>query len=130
MKTKPTYSVSSSSCTLSMMADVDVDAEKMEIGEYEGASFTRLSGVLDTSSAIQKYRLEHTVKPKETTSFLNEYKAEMKKRKVIFPGFRPGVLPPYAMGDVRKYIVSYALELTIGTDMTDEWMMYSILTKI
>lgn len=97
------------------MADVaNIDGE-LEVGEYEGAVFKKVGGVMDASSKIQRYRLEHTMKPKETNAFLNEYKAEMKRRKVIFPGFRPGVLPPYAMGDVRKYIVSYALELTIGS---------------
>ena len=100
-----------------MMTDVgvDLDAGNLEVGEYEDATFTKLPGVLAPSSIGQKYRQEYTMKPTETTTLLNEYKAEMKKRKVILPGFRPGVLPPYAMGDVRKYIVSYALELTIGT---------------
>jgi hypothetical protein len=39
----------------------------------------------------------------------------MKKRKVTFPGFRPGKIPPFAMTDVRRYIVCYGLELTIGS---------------
>lgn len=38
----------------------------------------------------------------------------MKKRKVQFPGFRPGNLPPYVMVDVRKYIVCYGLESMLG----------------
>ena len=97
------------------MADVADTSGELEVGEYEGAVFKKVGGAIDPSSKIQRYRLEHTMKPKETNAFLNEYKAEMKRRKVIFPGFRPGVLPPYAMGDVRKYIVSYALELTIGS---------------
>ena len=97
------------------MTDVADMGEELEVGEYEGAVFKKIGGVMDPTSKIQRYRLEHTMKPKETNAFLNEYKAEMKRRKVIFPGFRPGVLPPYAMGDVRKYIVSYALELTIGS---------------
>eukprot|EP01035_Chromulina_nebulosa_P019091 gene19091-24919_t len=38
----------------------------------------------------------------------------MKRRKVSFPGFRPGKLPPYVMGDVRKYLISFGLETLIG----------------
>ena len=107
--------LSSSSTTALCMTDVANVSGELEIGEYEGAVFNKVGGVMDPSSKIQRYRLEYTMKPKETNAFLNEYKGEMKRRKVIFPGFRPGVLPPYAMGDVRKYIVSYALELTIGS---------------
>jgi FKBP-type peptidyl-prolyl cis-trans isomerase (trigger factor) len=46
--------------------------------------------------------------------YLGEYKEEIKKKKVVFPGFRPGKLPPYVMPDVRRYIVCYGLESLIG----------------
>merc|ERR1711871_506124 len=58
--------------------------------------------------------MEATLESKEMNVFLNEYKEEMKRRGVVFPGFRPGKLPPYVMGDVRRYLVSYGLENTIG----------------
>lgn len=48
-------------------------------------------------------------------SFFEEYKEEMKRRKVVFPGFRAGKLPPYVMPDVRKYLVCFGLESIIGT---------------
>jgi hypothetical protein len=88
--------------------------DELNIGEYKDVTFSKVSGVLESDSDISKYRIEATIKSKELNSFLNEYKDEMKKRKVVFPGFRPGKLPPYAMTDVRRYIVSYGLELTIG----------------
>ena len=61
-----------------------------------------------------EYELKAKIPAKEMKSYLEEYKDEMKKRKVVFPGFRPGKLPPYVMGDVRKYIVSYGLETILG----------------
>lgn len=49
-----------------------------------------------------------------SVEYLNEYQEEMKRRKVVFPGFRPGKLPPYVMGDVRRYLVCFGLETMIG----------------
>lgn len=98
---------SSSATTLSMTEN------SLDTGDYDG-KFFKVSGVIGASADIESYRLEATIKSKELNSFLEEYKGEMKRRRVIFPGFRPGVLPPYAMGDVRKYIVSFGLETTLG----------------
>ena len=84
----------------------------LDVGEFENTKFTKIAD--GTSKNIDKYRVESVIKSKELNSYLNEYKEEMKKRRVVFPGFRPGKLPPYAMGDVRRYIVSFGLETTFG----------------
>ena len=90
-----------------------MSGDALDVGEYDG-KFSKIPGVTGSTKDIQRYRLEATIKSKELNGFLEEYKGEMKRRKVIFPGFRPGVLPPYAMGDVRKYIVSFGLETSLG----------------
>ncbi len=84
----------------------------LDVGEYNNVKFEKV-GDYD-SNGIGKYRMEATLESKEMNVFLNEYKEEMKRRGVVFPGFRPGKLPPFVMGDVRKYLVSYGLENTIG----------------
>jgi len=83
-------------------------------GELENIELTRLSGVLAESSDIQRYRIDATLKSKQLNEILEEYKGELKARKISFPGFRPGKIPPFAMTDVRRYIVCYGLETTIG----------------
>lgn len=88
------------------------DSDELDLGGIENMEFTRLTRI---SPTIAKYRLEGFIKSKECNSYLEEYKAEMKRRKVKFPGFRVGFLPPFAMTDVRRYIVSYGLELNLGT---------------
>ena len=101
--------------------------ENAPTGSLESTSFIQDDDELDTgdiknmkfkciikNGSINKYRLEGRISSKELNSYLDEYKAEMKQRKVVFPGFRAGKLPPYVMVDVRRYIVSYGLELNIG----------------
>ena len=61
------------------MTDVADMGEELEVGEYEGAVFKKIGGVMDPTSKIQRYRLEHTMKPKETNAFLNF---------IVFPIFR------------------------------------------
>jgi hypothetical protein len=91
---------------LHMMSDLDT-------GDFEGVK--RFSKVSDVSGKISKYLLEATIDKKELNSYLEEYKEEMKRRKVVFPGFRAGKLPPYVMADVRKYLVCYGLETILGS---------------
>ena len=67
--------------------------------------------ISDVSYGVSKYRFTGELTKASLDSYLDEYKEEMKRRKVRFPGFRPGKMPPYVMGDVRKYIVSYGLEI-------------------
>jgi len=86
---------------------------KLDVGEYENIKFEKISDI-NAESGLGKYRLEATIASSEMNVYLNEYKDEMKRRKVVFPGFRAGKLPPYVMGDVRRYLVSYGLENTIG----------------
>ena len=60
--------------------------QQLDIGEFN-ADFKQIDSL---PSDIGKFRLQATIKSKEMNSYLEEYKAELKKRKVSFPGFRPG----------------------------------------
>ena len=84
---------------------------EMDVGEFEQAVFKKTAVVKDN---VGKYTLEATIEKGALNSYLLEYKEEMKRRKVLFPGFRAGKLPPYVMPDVRKYLVCYGLETLIG----------------
>lgn len=84
---------------------------ELDVGEFENVQFTKIGTI---SPVISKYRVEALIKAKSFNEYLIEYKAEMKRRKVIFPGFRPGSLPPFVMGDVRKYLICYGLENLLG----------------
>ena len=83
----------------------------MDVGEFEQAVFTKVAVV---KGNVGKYTLEATIEKAALNSYFLEYKEEMKRRKVLFPGFRAGKLPPYVMPDVRKYLVCYGLETMIG----------------
>ena len=89
---------------------VSLGMSALDLGDFEDTEFTLLSG----NKELGKYGLKATIKKADMNSFLNEYKEEMARRKVVFPGFRAGKLPPYVMGDVRKYLVCYGLETMIG----------------
>ena len=84
---------------------------EMDVGDFEQAVFKKTAVVKDN---VGKYTLEATIEKGALNSYLLEYKEEMKRRKVLFPGFRAGKLPPYVMPDVRKYLVCYGLETLIG----------------
>ena len=90
------------------MSTTDIE---MDVGEFEQAVFKKTAVVKDN---VGKYTLEATIEKAALNSYLLEYKEEMKRRKVLFPGFRAGKLPPYVMPDVRKYLVCYGLETLIG----------------
>ena len=100
-----------SSSRLYMSEGGDADYE-LDVGEYENVVFKKAASLSDK---IGKYTLEAVVPTSALNSYLEEYKEEMKRRKVVFPGFRAGKLPPYVMGDVRKYLVCYGLETMLGT---------------
>lgn len=80
-------------------------------GEREKITFEKLESVNDK---VAKYSITGTIASSEMNVYLEEYKEEMKRRKVVFPGFRAGKLPPYVMADVRKYIVCFGLETLLG----------------
>lgn len=84
---------------------------EMDVGEFEQAIFKKTAVV---KGNVGKYTLEATIEKAALNSYFLEYKEEMKRRKVLFPGFRAGKLPPYVMPDVRKYLVCYGLETLIG----------------
>lgn len=88
-----------------------VSAVELDVGDFENVKFTQEDKISDR---ISNYKVVATLKPKETNIYLNAYKEEIKKRGVVFPGFRAGKLPPYVMPDVRRYIISYGLESVLG----------------
>lgn len=88
-----------------------MSTKPLNIGDFESVAFT-LEEIIDNN--FGRFSVDATIKAKDMNVMLNEYKAEMKKRKVVFPGFRTGVLPPYVMGDIRRYIVCYGLETLLG----------------
>eukprot|EP01035_Chromulina_nebulosa_P056103 gene56103-76906_t len=88
-----------------------MSTKPLDIGEFENVAFTLVETI---ESNFGKFSVDATIKAKDMNVFLNEYKAELKQRKVVFPGFRVGVLPPYVMGDIRRYIVCYGLETLLG----------------
>lgn len=100
----------SSMARMSKFSSIRMGIE-LTTGDYERVKFVQ---VADLSSTFGKFRMEATLKSGEMNEFLNEYKKEMQRRKVLFPGFRPGKLPPYVMPDIRKYLVCYGLESVIG----------------
>lgn len=84
----------------------------LDVGDFEDVEFIKVgSGAVPR---IGEYQIKATIPSKQMNSFLDEYKEEMRKRKVVFPGFRAGKLPPYVMGDVRRYLVCFGLETMIG----------------
>jgi hypothetical protein len=91
---------------------MSADDYDLDVGDFEQCVFKKAAVVKDN---ISKYTLDATIDAKALNSYLVEYQEEMKRRKVVFPGFRPGKLPPYVMGDVRRYLVCYGLETMIGT---------------
>ena len=107
----------SSSSSSSRVLLATTSSQPLKTGEFEGVEFKSLDSISSVTSSVQglgKYSLSATITKAEMNSFLNEYKEEMKRRKVVFPGFRAGKLPPYVMGDVRKYLVCFGLETLIG----------------
>ena len=86
---------------------------ELDTGDFE-CEFTKTEYESKKISNLSQYTLKAKIPAKEMNVYLDEYKEEMRKRKAVFPGFRPGKLPPYIMGDVRKYIVSYGLESMLG----------------
>jgi hypothetical protein len=93
------------------LSTVETPLALLSTGQYENVQISRLAVINDR---ISKYRIDAVIKSKEMNRFLADYKVEMKTRKVLFPGFRPGVLPPYAMTDVRKYLVCFGLDTYLG----------------
>lgn len=85
----------------------------LDVGDFQNVVFTKTDHI-GKYNDIGKYMLDATVTASEMNSFLDEYKEEMMDRKVIFPGFRPGKIPPSAMIDIRKYLVSHCIETIIG----------------
>jgi hypothetical protein len=98
---------------------------ELSTGDFQGIkTFQKISEV---KGNVGKYVLEATIDKKELNSYLDEYKDEMKRRKVVFPGFRAGKLPPYVMGDVRKYLVCYGLETILGTLCNNNGLKVSLI---
>lgn len=86
------------------------NSAQLEVGEVENVVFTLEENGKDN---VNKYKVVGSLKPRETNAYLADYKAEIQKRGVVFPGFRAGKLPPYVMGDVRRYIVCFGIETVL-----------------
>lgn len=97
--------------TMNYALKMSTEEIEMDCGEFEQAVFKKTATI---SGNVGKFTLEATIEKAALNSYLLEYKEEMKRRKVLFPGFRAGKLPPYVMPDVRKYLVCYGLETLIG----------------
>jgi hypothetical protein len=95
----------------SLVTSTRLYAGDLVTGEREKVTFEKLESINDK---ISKYSITGTIPSSEMNGYLEEYKEEMKRRKVVFPGFRAGKLPPYVMADVRKYIVCFGLETLLG----------------
>lgn len=76
-----------------------------------GAKLVQLD---ELSNNVGKFQLEATLEAQMLNDILKMYKEELVKKKVKFPGFRPGNIPPSAMPDIKRYIVSFALETMLG----------------
>eukprot|EP01031_Cornospumella_fuschlensis_P034231 gene34232-41437_t len=103
---------------------------QLSTGGVEEVKFYRIAEV---SGDIGKYRVKADLPPQAMVEFLNEYIKEMNQRNIRVPGFRPGKLPPAAMADVKRYIASYAVEVTITALCNDHKLevcdeKYSALT--
>ncbi len=83
----------------------------LDTGDFDISVFKKVEDVTDS---IGKYVVEASIPSSDMNTFLGEYKEEMKRRKVSFPGFRAGNLPPHVMGDVRRYLVCFGLETMLG----------------
>jgi hypothetical protein len=55
----------------------------LDIGEFENVQFTLKESL---PNRVNKYQVIAVLKPKDTNGYLNDYKEEIKKRGVIFPG--------------------------------------------
>lgn len=64
---------------------------------------------------LGKYRVSGHIPSNELDEYIRDYKDELKRRRVIIPGFRPGVVPPHAMQEVRHFAVDHALTKLLGT---------------
>ena len=55
---------------------------KLDTGDFEGVSFVQLND----DNGIGKFNIDASISSAELNDILDEYKAEMKRRKVVFPG--------------------------------------------
>ena len=89
----------------------DTSISQMDVGEFKNLQFEKISIINDN---ICKYRVIGAVEAKDSNQYMKDYKEEVKKRGVLFPGFRAGKLPPAVMQDARRYIVCFGLEQLIN----------------
>lgn len=87
------------------------------------SSFTEI--VAPSDNNLGKYRLVGTLPGPVLAEYMEQYKAEFKKRKSSFSGFRPGYIPPYAMVDVRRYVICFGLESLITEACETNGLMVS-----
>jgi hypothetical protein len=91
---------------------LDAKVRALSTGDLENVAIARIDSV--GGSSFGKFRVDGKVTKKELNGFIHEYKEEMKRKKVIIPGFRPGKVPPHAMQEIRESVVGHALEAMLG----------------
>lgn len=84
----------------------------LTVGDMTNIALTKIEDV--SSNRVGKFRLKGIIPSQELNSYIVEYKEEMKRKKVIIPGFRPGVIPPHAMPEIRSFVVSHGLETILS----------------
>jgi hypothetical protein len=100
--------------------DADDKVKELDISEVDGVSLFKQ--IAEVKKNTGKYRIEGVITKEVSNEYLEEYKQEMIRRKVSFPGFRVGKLPPYVMTDVRKYLISFGLENVLTTLMNNNML--------
>jgi hypothetical protein len=81
--------------------------------ELDNADFpeTKLIKKQTIRDNLSLYRLDATIIKDDLNGLIDEYKNKLKDKATRgFSGFRRGYIPPYALADVYRYVVSFAVE--------------------
>lgn len=80
----------------------------LSTGGLENIEFIKLDS--SNEPDFGKYRVSGLITSRQLNILIRDYKEEMKRKRIILPGFRPGKVPPYAMPEIRSFVINYALE--------------------
>lgn len=84
----------------------------LTVGEFDNIVIEQVDSL--GSPEFGKYRLKGMIDRKTMSGYLKDYKEEMKRKKIMARGFRPGVVPPHAMPEIRSFLVGHAMETVLG----------------
>ena len=85
---------------------------ELNSGGFENVYINRIDNCDDNT--FGKFKVDTCIKRRDMNSILKAYREELIKKKVIYRGFRPGKVPPYAMPEIRSSVVNHAIATTIG----------------